>query len=290
MNSVTTLTPTPSIFKRTILVLCGAAVMAFNLNTFVHTANLFPGGFVGLSLLIQRSVFKFTGFEIPYSVLYLLLNAFPVFISFKYIGKKFTLFSLMMIAVSSILTDIIPGYPVTSEPLLCAIFGGLLNGMAIMLALTADATSGGTDFVAIYFSMKKGIDTWNFIFIGNCCVLVISGLLFGWETALYSIIFQFTSTQVLNFMYHRYQKSTLLIITTKPDEIYHIVKDLSHHDATMWQVKGTNDKEKTLIYAVINGEQVHNMMKMIHQSDPAAFVNVLQTKQVLGKFYTRPND
>jgi len=290
MKNITTLTPTPSILKRVLLVMAGATVMACNLNTFVHTANLFPGGFVGLSLLIQRSVLKFTGFEIPYSVLYLLLNSVPVYISFRFIGRKFTLFSLMMIALSSILTDLIPGYLVTNDPLLCAIFGGLCNGLAIVLALSADATSGGTDFLAIYFSMKKGIDTWNYVFVGNCCVLVISGILFGWEAALYSIIFQFTSTQVLNFLYHRYQKSTLLIVTSRPDEIYHVIKDMAHHDATFWDVRGTHDKQRTLVYAVVNGEQVHNLMKELHKVDPCAFVNVMQTKQVLGKFFTRPND
>ncbi len=290
MKNITTLTPTPSILKRTLLVLAGATVMACNLNTFVHTANLFPGGFVGLSLLIQRSFLKFGGIEIPYSALYLLLNSFPVYISLKYIGRKFTLFSLMMIAVSSLLTDIIPGFMVTDDRLLCAVFGGLCNGLAIILALSADATSGGTDFIAIYYSMKKGVDTWNYIFIGNCCVLAVSGYLFGWESALYSIIFQFTSTQVLNFLYHRYQKSTLLVVTTKPDEIYHVIKDMAHHDVTRWEVRGTNDKQRTLMYAVVNGEQVHNLMKEIHKADPCVFVNVMQTKQVLGKFFTRPND
>ena len=290
MKEVSTLTPVPTLFGRTLLVLCGATLMALNLNTFVHTANLFPGGFVGLSLLIQRSVLKFTGIKIPYSVLYLLLNSFPVFISFKYIGKHFTFLSLLMIAVSSVLTDILPGFPVTSEPLLCAIFGGLLNGLSILLALKANATSGGTDFLAIYFSMKKGIDTWNYVFIGNCCVLAVSGYLFGWEAALYSIIFQFTSTQVLNTLYHRYQKSTLLIVTVKPEEIYNRLHTLSHHDATIWQAKGTNGKERTLIYAVVSGEQVHNLIKELNRIDPDVFVNVLNSKQVFGRFYTRPND
>ena len=58
------------------------------------------------------------------------------------------------------------------------------------------ATSGGTDFIAIFFSERKGIDTWNYIFIGNVAILVIAGLLFGWEKSLYSIIFQFTSTHL----------------------------------------------------------------------------------------------
>src|SRR5574344_376095 len=105
-------------------------LMAINLNTFVHTAILFPGGFTGLALLIQRAVLKYTNFEIPFTVLYLVLNAFPVYISFRYIGKKFTLYSLLMIVVSSLLTDVIPGFNVTSDVLLCSVFGGLMTGIA----------------------------------------------------------------------------------------------------------------------------------------------------------------
>ena len=53
---------------------------------------------------------------------------------------------------------------------------------------------------------------WNFIFAGNVVILMTAGLLFGWDKALYSIIFQFTSTQVLSTVYKRYQKRTLFII------------------------------------------------------------------------------
>ena len=265
--------------------------MAVNLNTFVHTANLFPGGFTGLSLLIQRTFSKYAHFEIPYSVLYLLLNAFPVYISFRYIGKKFTFYSLLMIVVSSLLTDVIPGFNVTSDVLLCSIFGGLMNGLSIMLCLSADATSGGTDFIAIYFSERHGKDMWNIIFFANCIILGIAGFLFGWNAALYSIIFQFTSTQVLNMLYHRYQKTTLLIITDKPDELYHIIHEETNHGATRFEGTGCyRNSPKHMLYAVVSGDEVQSLSKELRKADPSAFINVLQTKELLGKFFTRPND
>ena len=115
-----------------------------------------------------------------------------------------------------------PSLEVTSDPLLISVFGGIINGCAISLCLSASATSGGTDFIAIYFSEKKGVDTWNYVLAGNVAMLVVAGLLFGWEKSLYSIIFQFVSTQVLHALYKRYQKQTLLIITDHPDEVYRI--------------------------------------------------------------------
>jgi len=291
MNQIKTIAPIPSPLKRIILVLSGAVLMAVNLNTFVHTANLFPGGFTGLSLLIQRTVFKYTKVEIPYSVLYLLLNAFPVYISFKFIGKKFTLYSLLMIVVSALLADVIPGLVVTNDVFLCSIFGGLLNGLAIMFCLSADATSGGTDFIAIYFAEKHGKDMWNFIFLGNCCILTAAGFLFGWNSALYSIIFQFTSTQVLNMLYRRYQKTTLLIITDKPHELYNIIKKETNHDATQFEGVGCyKNSQKHLLYTVVSGDQVQSLSKELRKEDSHAFINILQTKELLGKFFTRPND
>lgn len=93
-----------------------------------------------------------------------------------------------MIVVSGILTDIVPSFPMTQDILLISIFGGLINALAISLCLFANATSGGTDFIAIFLSEKYGIDSWNYIFAGNVVILGIAGALFGWDKALYSII------------------------------------------------------------------------------------------------------
>lgn len=296
-ENITTIMPTPPIYQRFLLVVLGAVLFAFNLNTFVHQANLFPGGFAGMSLLIQRAVQKFTGFTIPYSVLYLSLNAFPAYISFRYIGKKFTLFSLLMIVLSSVLSDLTASLPFfvnfdwTHDMILCALFGGIINGVAITLCLYGDATSGGTDFVAIYFSEKKGRDMWNYVFGWNCGVLFVAGLLFGFERTLYSIIFQYTSTQVLNVLYRRYQKTTLIIITKKADELYEIIKTMTNHGATRFEGKGCYAHgDETMLYAVVSGEQVHTVTKELRKVDPGAFINVIRSKEILGRFFTRPTD
>ena len=291
MKSVTTIIPTPSMFKRSVLIVLGAVLYAVNLNTFVYSANLFPGGFAGIALLITRSTEKFARISIPYSAVYLLLNAFPVYISFRFIGKKFTIFSLVMILLSSVLKDFLPVFMITDDVLLCSIFGGLLSGLSIMFCLYADATSGGTDFIAIYFSERKKKNMWNVIFAGNCVVLAVAGLMFGWDRALYSIICQFASTQVLNMLYHRYQKSTLLIITEKPDEIFDIISKNTNHAATKFEGTGCyKNTKKTLLYTVVSSDEAAVLFKLIEKADPQAFVNALKTKDLLGKFFTRPND
>lgn len=277
--------------KRFFLIVAAACIMAMNIKSFIRAGNLIPGGFNGLTLLIQQIGTEFFGVQLPFTLVNLLLNSIPVFISFKFIGKKFTGYSCLMIILSGVLTDILPGYPVTNDILLVCVFGGIINAFAISLCLFADATSGGTDFIAIFFSEKFGIDTWNYIFAANVIVLLIAGRLFDWNEALYSIIFQFASTQVLHFIYKRYQKQTLFIITQKPDEVYESIRDITNHDATLFKGTGCFRKhECNMLYSVVGSDEIRKVVSKIREVDDQAFINTVKTEQITGRFYKRPND
>ncbi len=277
--------------RRFLLILLAACIMAVNIKSFIRAGNLIPGGFNGITLLAQQIGEVFFGIRIPYTLVNLLLNAVPVFISFKFIGKKFTGYSCLMIVLSSVLTDIIPGYPVTHDILLVCVFGGIINACAISLCLFAEATSGGTDFIAIFFSEKYGIDTFNYIFMGNVIVLLIAGKLFGWTEALYSIIFQFTCTQVLHQLYKHYQKETLFIITEKPEEVYKEIRDITNHDATLFKGVGCyRNQECNMLYSVVGRDEIRSVVKKIREIDGKAFINTMKTEQLTGKFYQKPND
>lgn len=276
---------------RLFLIIAASVLMAINLKTFVHAGGLYPGGFTGLSLLIIEIFSRFFGIQIPFVVINTLLNSVPAFVSFKFIGRRFTLYSGLMILLSGILTDLIPVGPMTQDVLLSAVFGGLLNACAVTLCLVAGATSGGTDFVAIYFSQKYGRDVWNYILIFNILVLCAAGILFGWDKALYSIIFQYTSTQALRGMYRRYQQVTLLIVTDKPQVAYKIIRDETNHDAT--EIEGTGcyqRSKKTILYSVISADEAHNVRAKIREVDPDAFVNVIKSHKIQGRFYNPPRD
>lgn len=161
----------------------------------------------------------------------------------------------------------------------------------ISLCLNVGTTTGGTDFISIYFSHIKGIDAWNYILLGNVVILLIAGGLFGWSIALYSIIYQFCSTQVIQFMYKRYQKMTLFIISDKSEEIYHAIKNTTNHDATLFKGIGCyEEKERTLIYSVINSEAKRELITLIRSIDKHAFINVVKTEELDGRFNDIPHD
>ena len=277
--------------KRIVVICIAAVILAANIATFVRIGGLYPGGVTGLTILIQRAAEMFFHIKIPYTPINLLLNSIPVYIGFRYIGKKFTLYSCVVIILTGILADLIPEYVITYDTLLLSIFGGIINGVAISLCLLMNATAGGTDLIAIFLSERKGMDSWNIIFGANILILSLAGLLFGWDKALYSIIFQFTSTQILHTLYRKYQQKTLLIVTNLPEEVCHAITEVSHHGATILDGQGSYQHSKrSVVYSVVSSAESKNVIRTIKAIDPQAFVNAIRTEQLSGHFYQKPAD
>lgn len=278
-------------FKRLFGVIAGGLLMALNLKTFVSAGGLLPGGANGLTVLTQRIALSYFNVSIPFSLLNITINLIPIYIGFRFVGKKFTFYSLIMLLVTGFFTDYLHLAPITSDKLLIAIFGGIMNAMAITLCLWVDATSGGTDFIAIYLSEKKGVDTWNLIFYFNAVILLINGYLFGWDKALYSIIFQFVSTQTLSALYRNYQKLTFFIITDYPHEVAAGIHEVSHHGASIIKAEGAYaHQEKSMVYSVISSMDARKVKMKIKEIDPKAFINTVHSKDIMGRFYMKPKD
>ena len=113
---------------RIFIVFFASILYAWNLRCFAKTAGLFPGGFSGVSLLLQKIGLTFFHIDIPYTFFNVVLNIFPIYIGFRFLGKKFTWYSILTIFLSSIFVDLLPAYVFTQDVLLISVFGGLLNG------------------------------------------------------------------------------------------------------------------------------------------------------------------
>lgn len=278
--------------KHTTALVCvfiASIIMSINIKSFVRAADLIPGGFTGLSLLIQRSASLFAGIELPYSIINIVLNAVPAFIGFKMIGKKFTSYSVLMIVLNSFLVDLIPVTPITYDPLLVSVFGGILNGIAIVIALYGKASSGGTDFIAVYLSNKLKKPSWSFVFAINTIILIVGGFIFGFEAAMYSIIFQFVSTQVIERLHRRDHKVTLLIITKEGETMGQELLEYTHHGVTRFEGQGCYLKEdKTMLYTVVGADEVKDVVQLIRKIDSHVFINIINSEGVTGNFYQEP--
>ena len=285
-----------------------ALVMALDYRTFVEWGNLYPGGAVGLAMLVQRvsqSICDSFGWNVnvPFSPINIALNAIPVWIGFKYIGKKFTLQSLYVIFMSGFLADLVPVDAIQAaipaadlarfqnDPFLTSLFGGIVFGFGIALCLRCNATSGGTDFIAIYLSERKGRETWNLILAFNAMVLLAGGFKSGWTSALYSIIYQFVYIQVVHLMYRTYQYQTLIIITTKPKKVCEAIYRISHHGATVIEGKGAfRGDAKSVVMSVVAADDTSHIYALCKSIDADAFINTISTSRVIGRFYLRPRD
>lgn len=277
--------------KRLAFIILASIIMAANIKTFVRAGGLYPGGFNGLTLLIQKIGQVYFSIGMPFSVINFALNAIVVVISYRFLGKKFTFYTCLMIGLTGILTDIIPGIPITSDILLIAVFGGIINGLAMSLCLMGAGSGGGTDIIAIMLSEKYHMETWNYIFISNVMMLMVAGYLFGWNQALYSIIFQFASTQIVSQLHLRYKKHTLFIVTSHPGEIYNEILACTNHGATIFTGTGCYEQEqRSMVYSVVSSDEVKEVMLKIHQVDEKAFINIIKTDQLNGRFYQRPTD
>ena len=270
-------------------VLIASLIMSANIKSFVRAGNLIPGGFTGLSLLIQRVSLQYFNINVPFSLINISLNAVPAFIGYKMIGKKFTLYSIILIIMNSFLVDIIPVTPITYDPLLVSVFGGLINGIAISIALYGKASSGGTDFIAVYLSNKLKKPSWNFVLGLNIIILTCAGLIFGVEEAMYSIIFQYVSTTTIEKFNQRNQQSSLFIITSYPEKIADSLLKYTHHGINSFEGMGCYLKqEKTLLYTVVGKDEVNDVIKFVKQTDPSVFINIVKSEGINGNFYIEP--
>ena len=125
----------------------------------------------------------------------------------------------------------------------------------------------------------------------NVVIIGIAGVLFGWDKALYSIIYQYASTQVLHTLYQKYQKKTLFIVTNRPKEICEVIKEMSHHGATILEGEGSYEGcTRDVVYSVISSAECKQVTRAVREVDPKAFINAMRTEELTGRFYQKPTE
>lgn len=275
--------------KTTLVIIVSALISAITINVFVYSGGFFPGGFSGISVLLNQSLNQYMNINIPYGLIYVLLNIFPTILVYKYVGKRFTVFSILQYGLVSVFTLVIPHYKLEYDIILITIFGGIFSGISVVLSLMQNASGGGTDFIAIYASNRYRKPIFNYILYANMGILSIAGLLFGWEKALYSIIYQFVSTQVIEARYQRYKYSSLHMITDLPEEVSQSIFKSTRHGITKLKAEGMySKKEKTMLYMVVNAFEVNDVVLAAKEADPKIFITVSKADKIIGNYYLKP--
>ena len=270
-------------------VFLSALLQSFCINVFITPSKLLSSGFTGLAILINK-ISSLFGFTIPVSLLVLILNIPLGVLCFRSIGKKFVFFSILQVILLSIFLNF--HYTLLFDDLLLNVcFGGFLYGIAISLALRGNASTAGTDFIALWVSNKIGKSIFEYVFVFNSVLLLIFGYMFGWKYAGYSILFQFISTKTIDSFYKRYKLVTLEITTYHPKEICKAyIKHYRHGLSEVAGIGGYEHKNLSLIHTVISFYELEDAIRLIKRVDPKAIINVISTERFIGHFYRQPLD
>ena len=271
-------------------VFCSSLIMAATTKTFVRPAHLLSGGFMGIALLVDMIADLF-GKSIPTAFTLVVLNVPVALICAKKISKRFVFFSLLQVFLTSFLLQIIPNYPLFDEQVLNVVFGGYIWGMSIVLALKAGASSGGTDFIALYFANKNGREIWMRVFAFNAMILCVFGVIFGFDKAGYSILFQFISTKTISTFHTRYKRVMLHIYTVKKDEVVDTYLEKFHHGITALDgYGGYSHHPVSYLTAIVSSYEVGDVLETLKETDPKIIVSVTKVENFIGRFYNKPLD
>ncbi|MGX7419201.1 YitT family protein [Carnobacterium gallinarum] len=278
-------------FKADIYHRLGAAILygmiaSIGINFFLVPAKVYSSGITGLAQLLAKILQEFLHYNVSMSILILVLNLPLIFLSWKKLGRSFTIYSLVSVLSSAFFLHVIPITVITTNPLVAAIFGGGLCGIGVGICLKYGLSTGGVDIIAIVVQMATGRKIGQLNFFVNGMILVVAGFLFGWELALYSIIAIYVNCHMVDFFHTRQQKVTVTIITKKGGLVEAKLKECYIHGVTVID-RGyglyTNEPVKMFITVVSKYELLH-LETIVKEADPKAFVNVQQTTALVGNF------
>lgn len=272
-----------------VCVVAAGFLQASIIQIFMRPMNLLSSGFTGVAILIEKITSAFFGFSFSTSLGMLILNIPVAILCSKSISKRFTFFSLVEVFTASFFLEVLNWQPLFDDALLNIIIGGFANGIMVVIALRGNASTGGTDFIALYVSNKIGKSIWGYVFIFNAVILAIFGAMFGWEYAGYSILFQFISTKTIDSFYHRYERMTMQITTSIPEEVIDAyIAEYQHGLSRVDGIGGYSGRPVSLLHTVVSSYEVQDVAKLILETDPKAIINTFKSEDFYGKFYIKP--
>ena len=262
-----------------IIIIFGSLMISAGFNLFFIPHSILSSGLSGIAILLGLITPFDTG------LLNFALNLPLLIIGMFKLGKRFIFFTIISVLVTSIALYIIPVIKVASDPLLSSIFGGVIGGVGVGIILRASGSSGGFDIVAVLLTVKRDIPLGSILSGLNAIVVIFSGFIFGWDSALNTLIGIYASGKVIDTIHTKHIKLTLMIVTQKGEEIQKRLLENFFRGITVMEGYGAyTGKEKKILMTVITRYQLTDIKQLITKYDPKAFVNITETKEVMGLF------
>jgi uncharacterized membrane-anchored protein YitT (DUF2179 family) len=269
-----------SVLYNLFLICAGIIVFVIGMNSILIPNKLLGTGVSGVAILIH---YLFSSADV--GITYFLLNIPLMFIGWFIISKRFMLYTIFGMAFFSLAAAVIKTPPVPlQDPILVAVFSGIICGAGSGIVLRSLGSAGGVDILAIYANKKFGLRPGLSSFFVNAVVILTGAYFFGLQIALYSMIYVFTSSKTLDAVLTGFnQRLSTMIISDKYKEITEEIFRHVKRGATFLQAKGAyTGNPKEVIFTITTLTELPKLKNIIFNIDPKAFVVVNSTLEVIG--------
>lgn len=256
------------------------------MNFFYRPLAIGSTGIQGVSQVLVELAERGIHCHLPLGVIFLVLNIPLIALSWRYIGRYFTTFTLLSVAVSSVMLDLIPVILLTEDTFLGVFLGGLINGGGVGIALKCGVSSGGVDIIALLLKKKIDLEVGILSTVVNSIIIVAVAATFGWGRVLYTIFGTLISGYTMDRVFNNQQKVQVLIITDQSQQLMTEIQQRLFQGVTLLnEVEGGYSKQpKKILLTVISKGEVPQLQGIIKTYDPMAFLTITDQCQVTGNF------
>ncbi|MFC5627850.1 YitT family protein [Aliibacillus thermotolerans] len=265
------------------VIIAGAFILAIGLNFFLIPANVFSSGATGIAQILAAI------FPLSTGVFLFLLNIPIAILGWVKVGKLFTFYSFLHVALTTFFLEVIPVYELSSDILLNGVFGGVITAFGAAIALKWGASAGGLDIIALVLARMSDRPVGQYFFILNAAIVLTAGIVFNWESALYTLVSLYVGSRVIDAIHTRHVKLTAFIVTKKPEELRKAIHQHITRGITRIPAKGGYDAtDKEMLMIVVTRYELYALQQVIQEIDEKAFTNIVNTTEIYGLF--RQND
>jgi uncharacterized membrane-anchored protein YitT (DUF2179 family) len=263
------------------LISAGCMVFVVGMNSVLIPNKLFGAGVSGIALVVHY-LFPRLGVGLAY----FLLNLPLMLLGWFSISRRFMFYTLYGMGFFSLAAGVIKTPAATlQDPTLAALLAGIICGTGVGFILRSLGSTGGIDILAIYVNEKFGFRPGSVSFVFNTMVLMVGAYFLGLEVALYTLIYVFTSSRVLDLVLTGFnQRMATMVISEKTDEMSKEIFKKVNRGVTFLKGKGAyTGKERDVLFTITTLTELPKLKGVIFGIDPGAFVVVNNTLEVLGK-------
>ncbi|WNR47083.1 YitT family protein [Paenibacillus roseipurpureus] len=271
---------TKSMFvRRGLFLFLGAVLMSVGLEIFLVPNKIIDGGITGISIILSYLS------HVQIGVFLTLLNIPFLFIGYKLIGKTFALSTLFAILVMSVGTYLLhPVKELTNDPLLAAVFGGIILGIGVGMVIRFGGSLDGTEIIAILVSKKIPFSVGEIVMFFNLFILGSAGFVYSWDRAMYSLIAYFIAYKMIDVTIEGFDESkSVWIISDSFRQIGEAILDRLGRGVTYLEGEGGfSGDNKKVIFCVITRLEEAKLKSIVDELDPKAFLAVGNIHDVKG--------